>query len=146
MVHTKDQQHHPHCPWHTCIATNRTHENIMPLLLQLLDYITSQDPPVIMYCKSVMKYSIHSNAGYLNKANVHSHAWGYHYLSNSQRILPNNGAILAVSEIIKAVICSAAETDLGALYINACREAEIHNILQEIEHTQSPSISAASML
>jgi hypothetical protein len=32
---------------------------------------------------------------------------------------PNNGAILNISQIIKAVMSSVAEAELGALYINA---------------------------
>ncbi len=62
-----------------------------------------------------MIYSIHSDAGYLNKANAHSQAGGHHYLSDNQPFPPNNGAILTVSEIIKAVMSSAAEAELGAL-------------------------------
>ena len=93
--------------------------NTMMRLKQLLDYIASQDPAVITYCKSDMIYSIHSDAGYLNKANAHSRAKGYHFLSENQPFPPNNGAILTVSEIIKAVMSSTAETELGALYINA---------------------------
>ena len=61
------------------------------------------------------------------------------YLSNKQPFPPNNGATLTVSEIIKAVMSSAAEAELGALYINACKGVEIHNILQELGHRQSPT-------
>jgi hypothetical protein len=35
---------------------------------------------------------------------------------------PNNGAVLTIAQIIKAVMTSAAEAEIGALYIN-CREA-----------------------
>ena len=86
-----------------------------------------------------MIYSIHSNAGYLNKANAHSRARGHHYLSENQLFPLNNGAILTGSEIIKAVMSSATESELGALYINACKRVEIHNILQKWGHHQPPT-------
>jgi hypothetical protein len=75
-----------------------------------------------------MIYSIHSDAGYLNEANARSHAGEHHFLSENQPFPPNNGAILTISEIIKAVISSATEAELGALYINARKRVEIHNI------------------
>jgi hypothetical protein len=38
---------------------------------------------------------------------------------NDNEFPPNNGAILTVVAIIKAVMLSAAEAESGALYINA---------------------------
>ena len=89
--------------------------------------------------QSNMVYSIHSDGGYLNKANAHSRAGGHHYLSDNQPFLPNNGAILTVSEIIKAVMSSTAEAELGALYVNARKRVEIRNILAESRHHQPPT-------
>ena len=43
-------------------------------------------------------------------------------MSKDDAIPANNGAILTVSQIIKAVMSSSAEAELGALFIN-CREA-----------------------
>ena len=37
---------------------------------------------------------------------------------------PNNGAIHNIMEIIKGVMSSAAETKLGAMYINARKAAK----------------------
>jgi hypothetical protein len=110
--------------------------NTMTRLKQLLDYIASQDPAVLTYCKSDMIYSIHSDAGYLNEANARSHAGGHHFLSENQPFPLNNGAILTISEIIKAVMSSAAEAELGALYVNARKGVEILNILEELGHRQ----------
>jgi hypothetical protein len=58
-------------------------------------------------------------SGYLNEANARSRAGGHHFLSENQPFPLNNGAILTVSEIIKAVMSSAVEAELGALYVNA---------------------------
>jgi hypothetical protein len=41
------------------------------------------------------------------------------FLSNDNEFPPNNGAILTIATIIKAVMLSVAEAELGALYINA---------------------------
>jgi hypothetical protein len=41
------------------------------------------------------------------------------FLSNNEKFSPNNGAILTNTTIIKAVMFSAAEAKLGALYLNA---------------------------
>jgi hypothetical protein len=86
-----------------------------------------------------MVYSINSDAGYLNEANACSCTGGHHYLSNNQPFPPNNGAILTVSEIIKAVMSSAAEAELGTLYVNAHKGVEICNILQELGYIQPPT-------
>ncbi len=43
-------------------------------------------------------------------------------MSNDDTIPNNKGAILTISQIIKAGMSSAAEAEIGALYIN-CKEA-----------------------
>jgi hypothetical protein len=83
--------------------------------------------------------SIHSDAGYLNEANARSHAGGHNYLSDKQPFPPNNRAILTVSEIIKAVMSSAAEAELSALYDNSCKGVEMLNMLEELGHRQPPT-------
>ena len=37
---------------------------------------------------------------------------------------PNNGAVLTVAKIIKEVMSSAAEAELGALYINCDKQSQ----------------------
>jgi hypothetical protein len=49
---------------------------------------------------------------------------------------PNNGAIHNVAKIIKGVMSSAAEAELGAMYINARKAVEIRIILEEMGHKQ----------
>ena len=43
-------------------------------------------------------------------------------MSNNAPIPANNGAVIAISQIIKSVMSSTEEAELGALFIN-CREA-----------------------
>ncbi len=64
----------------------------------------------------------HSNATYLLETNACSRTGGHFFMSNNDAIPSNNGAILTISQIIKEVMSSAAEAEIGALYIN-CRGA-----------------------
>ena len=57
-------------------------------------------------------------------------------MSNDDKFPPNNGAILTVATIIKAVMSSAAEAELGALFINAKEAVYLRRILEEMGHPQ----------
>ncbi len=60
-------------------------------------------------------------------------------MSNYDAIPNNNGAILTISQIIKAVMSSAAEAKIGALYIN-CKEAiPARHTLEFLGHKQPPT-------
>ncbi len=60
-------------------------------------------------------------------------------MSNSTTKPPNNGAILTIAQIIKAVMSPAAEAEVGALYIN-CREAiPTQQTLEFMGHPQPPT-------
>ena len=60
-------------------------------------------------------------------------------MSSNTKIPNNNGAVHTVAQIIKAVMSSAAEAELGALYIN-CREAiPARQVLEEMGHPQPPT-------
>ena len=61
------------------------------------------------------------------------------FMSNNDKFPQNNGAILNVSQIIKLVMTSAAEAELGALYINAREAVYIRNILKEMVGQQPPT-------
>ncbi len=60
-------------------------------------------------------------------------------MSNNDAVPSNNGAILTISQIIKAVMSSAAEAKIGALYIN-CKEAiPARHTLEFLGHKQPPT-------
>ena len=60
-------------------------------------------------------------------------------MSNNDTIQAINGAILTVYQIIKAVMSSATEAELGALFIN-CREAiPARQALEIMGHKQPPT-------
>ncbi len=48
----------------------------------------------------------------------------------------NNGAVLNITQLIKAVMSLAAEAELGTLYINACKAVPMCQLLTEMGHIQ----------
>ena len=66
-----------------------------------------------------MVLAAHSDTSYLSKTNARSSAGGHFFLSKNNHYPNNNGAILNIAQIIKAVMFSIAEAELGVLYINA---------------------------
>ena len=78
-----------------------------------------------------MVLAVHSNASYFSKSNARSLARGHFFMTSDTVHPPNNGAILNVAQIIKNVMSSAAEAELGALYIMAHEVIYIH-IIEEV--------------
>ena len=64
----------------------------------------------------------HSDAGYLNERLACSRVGGHWFCSKDRNVLNDNGAVLNLVQVVKAVMSSAAEVELGGLFINA-REA-----------------------
>ena len=58
---------------------------------------------------------------------------------NNAAIPQNNGAVLNITQIIKNVMSSAAEAELGALYIIAREAVYMRAILKEMGHKQPPT-------
>ncbi len=55
----------------------------------------------------------------------------------NDKIPINNGAILNILQVIKSVMSSAAEAELGALFINAKTTVSMHTTLEELGHPQT---------
>ena len=68
-----------------------------------------------------MVLTIHSTASYLSepKSRSRGRGGGHMFMAGKDKISINNGAVLNISQIIRAVMSSAVEAELGALYINA---------------------------
>jgi hypothetical protein len=108
----------------------------MKKVTQLLDYWATQEDMMITYNVSKMILAIHSNARYCNKKNTCSQAGGHFFLWNNKKNPLNKGAILTNATIIKAVMSSAAEAKLGALYLNAKEAVYLCQILSKMGHPQ----------
>ena len=59
-------------------------------------------------------------------------------MSNITEFSPNNGAVLTITKIIKAVMSSATEAELGALFVNCKESIPSCQALEEMGHTQPP--------
>ena len=103
---------------------------------QFLDYVASQEEPVLTFSASNMILAGHSDASYLSEKEARSRAGGYWFLSNNSPHPPNNGAVLNISKVIKVVMSSAAEAELGGLFINAREAVYIRKILAKMGHLQ----------
>ncbi len=103
---------------------------------QVLDYCASQEEAILMYDKSSMILAVHSDTSYLNKCKSQSRAGGHFYLSNNVPYPPNNGDILNITKVIDVVISSAAEAELGALFMNAREAVYLQCILAKMGHLQ----------
>ncbi len=86
-----------------------------------LNYAASHQDAIITYQASDMVLVVHSNTSYLSKPKAQSHAGDHFFMSSDTKDPANNGAVLNIAQLIKAVMSSAAEAKLGALYINACK-------------------------
>jgi hypothetical protein len=111
-------------------------ENTMKLCKLFLDSMASQDEAILTYKASNMVLAIHSDASYLSKPKARSRAGGHMFMSANNDIPTNNGAVLDISQIIRAVMSSAAEAELGALFLNAKTAVSMRHTLEELGHPQ----------
>ena len=74
------------------------------------------------YHASDMVLACHSDASYLSEPGACSRTGGNFFLSNDATMPENNGAVLNIAQTIKSVMTSAAEAEIGAIFINV-REA-----------------------
>ncbi len=82
---------------------------------------------------------VHSDASYLSEPKARSRAGGHFFMSSDTKDPTNNGTVLNIAQLIKAVMLLAAEAELGALYINACEAVPQRQLLEEMGHPQPPT-------
>jgi hypothetical protein len=107
---------------------------------QLLDYLATHPDATIRYHASDMVLQIHSDASYISVSNARSRLGSLFFLGNKspeQETL--NGSILNVAAVIKNVVASAAESEVGACFHNAQSGAPLGVTLIELGHTQPPT-------
>jgi hypothetical protein len=94
---------------HTIHATNH-----------ILDYCATHPDATITYRASNMLLKIHSDASYLAKPKARSRGGGHYYLGDKPSSTPEpaQGPLLNRSNVIRNVMGSAAEAEVGALYDN----------------------------
>jgi hypothetical protein len=102
---------------------------------QLLDYLATHPDATIRYHASDMILHIHSDASYILVSNARSRLGGLFFLGNN----PPDGSILNVAAVIKNVVASAAESEVGACFHNSQSGAPLRVTLSEMGHTQPPT-------
>jgi hypothetical protein len=110
--------------------------------VKILNYAATHPDAVIQYQKSDMVLHIDTDASYLSAPKARSRAAGFHYLSSHPSKTTNppiNGAIHVIANIMKNVLSSAAEAEVGAAYINAQEACPLRQTLQDMGHDQPPT-------
>jgi hypothetical protein len=124
------------------IATEQTKttEKTQSATNQLLDYLATHPDTTIRYHASDMILHIHSDASYLSVSNARSRLGGLFFLDNkSPKNDKLNGSILNVTSVIKNVVASAAESEVGACFQNTQSGAPLRVTLTEFGHSQPPT-------
>jgi hypothetical protein len=111
-------------------------DQTMTLCKQILNYIALQPEAILTYNASNMVLATHSNASYLSESSARSCAGGHMFMAANKGIPSNNSAILNISQIICAVMSSAARAKLGALFVNTKTAISMRQTLQELSHPQ----------
>jgi hypothetical protein len=84
---------------------------------------------------------IHSDAFYLSEKEAKRRGGGFFYMgisTNTDKKL-TNGTILIISKVLKHVMSSAAEAEIGAVFINAREGAVLRTTLEEVRHPHTPT-------
>jgi hypothetical protein len=111
------------------IASEQAHgtEKTMHKMKQLLDYLATHSEATIRFHASEMVLNIHSDASYLSEVNAHSRACGHFFMgwkAGPTKPIKLNRAFFTLWAIVRFVVASAAEAELGALFLN-CKQATI---------------------
>jgi hypothetical protein len=111
---------------------------------QLLDYAGATHPDTILqYTASDMILHVHSDASYLSEPNARSRAGGLFFLSTipsddvAAASPPLNGAIHITSSIMRNVLASATEAEVGALFYNCQEGCMLRTTLDEMGHPKT---------
>ncbi len=112
-------------------------EKMMQKCLQFLDYAASQEDTIVTYQVSNMRLAIHSDALHVSEPKACSRAVGHMFMAGMEDIPIINGVVLNISHIIRAVMSSAVEAKLGALFINAKMAVLMQCTLEELGHLQT---------
>jgi hypothetical protein len=134
----------------SALASAKTTHATAQAVTQLLNYAATHPDAILQYRASDMVLHVHSDASYLSESQARSRAGGFFYLSSgaphfTTAIDPNgpppplNGPILTPCVILKVVVSSAAEAELGALFHNGKEAAALRTTLQDLGHPQPPT-------
>ncbi len=117
---------------------NKATEKMKAAVNQFLDYAATNPNAIMQFHKSNMKLWIHSDASYLNEPEAHSQIRGHFYLGNNMNETDVcNGAININTTVSDVVISSAAESEVGALFLNTKEGTGFWTTLAKLGHSQN---------
>ena len=93
--------------------------------MQLIDYFASNDIAKVRFHASEMIMIIHSDASYLSAPGARSRTCGHFFMGwtpKDNEPIKLNNAFHTNTTIMQFVVASAAEAELGALFLN-CQTA-----------------------
>ena len=111
----------------------------MQRVQQLIDYAATNPDAIVTYLAIVMVITGHINVSYLSEDKSRSRAGGHFFVIDESAEPPNNGSVTIISRIIKAVMSSAAEAELCALFINCREDVPAIIALEVIGHKRPPT-------
>ena len=115
-------------------------------MLQTISYYMANHPGC--YYKSDMILNVHSDVSYLSASDAHSKAAGVFFLSSlpkNNKPIRLNSAIHVLCTMLKFVATSAAEAELGLLFLNAKEAKRMRLTLDKLGYPcQSTRISSGS--
>ena len=108
--------------------------------MHIIELLRHSNPSAfIRFYASDMVLNVQSDASYLTAAKGRSRAGGHFFLGSIPRDnepIKLNDNIAITCAIRKLVAASAAEAELGALFLNTQEDKVIHLILEELGHPQ----------
>ena len=121
--------------------------NTAKKITQLLNYLATNPDATIRYTRSDIVLWVHSNASYLSCPKARSRSGGMHFLSNKP-LTPHdpktfeptfNGIVYVVCKMLRNIMASTSESELGALFLNCQEAVPIRITLEEMGHSQWPT-------
>jgi hypothetical protein len=117
-------------------------QQTMEAVTWLLNYAATHPDATVCFHASDMILHIHSDGSYLSAPKARSRAGGHFFLSNNT-IDPAqckvNGPIHVTAKILRNVMGSAAEAEIGASYVNGQEAIPLRTALEELGHPQPPT-------
>ena len=105
----------------------------------MLDYLATYPDDGIVYRASDMILAAQSDAGLHNESKGRSQAGSHIFISEDDPIPRWNEPVLSISRVIKFVMTSTAEAELGALYITAQKMVPTRQTFIEMGWPQPPT-------
>jgi hypothetical protein len=122
-------------PTGTATEKTKATEKTQAATNQLLDYLVTHPDTTIRHHASSMILHIHSDASYLSVSHAHSRLGGLFFCGNKPPKEDTlNSSILNAASVIKKVVASATESEVGACFQNAQSAAPLRVTLTELGH------------